>query len=203
MKSNNITVTDKRILDALKKGTAKSIGVTPEVMTKNVSDTLQLIKCQVLRVYNTRQEVYVEILSNKKKVQAKILNPFLSEQVNISFTIDGVLHNDKKGYYIVPYEKLYGCILEFKDKTTKGNDYCFLGFMDNNTMSLNSNSVKGEILIKVEENYISINEERINIISENLFINGLPYEEPALKNYYTKKQINEIIKKNAPDWIID
>lgn len=198
MKSGDITVTNKRVLDALRNTTAKSVGVSPDTLSKNVASTLQLIKCRVLRVYNTRQEVYVQIISNKKKVKAKILNPFLSEQVNISFTIDGIIHNDEKGYYIEPYEKLYGCIMEFKDKSTKGNDYCFLGFMDVNTTALNSNSVKGEILIKVENNYISITEERVNIKAENLFINGLPYDSPHLKNYYTKKEVDKLIHELDP-----
>ena len=94
MKSGDITVTNKRVLDALRNTTAKSVGVSPDTLSKNVASTLQLIKCRILRVYNTRQEVYVQIISNKKKVKAKILNPFLSEQVNISFTIDGIIHND-------------------------------------------------------------------------------------------------------------
>ena len=196
LKSQNITVTDTRLLDAMKNATSRSLGVESDKLVNNVKDVLQLMKCRVLRVYNKRQEVSVEIISSKKEVTAKILNPFLSENVNISFTVDGVIHNDKKGYYITPYdEDLFGVIMEFKDKSTKGADYCFLGFLDVDTVSLNSNSVKAEILISVDDNYISINEERINIIAENLFINGLPYNEAELLNYYTKDEIDELINE--------
>ena len=57
---------------------------------------------------------------------------------------------------------------------------------------LKSDSDTGEISIKSGSSILSVDDERVNIMTPSLFINGLPYDEPELQNYYDKTETDVI-----------
>ena len=153
--------------------------------------------CEVLRIYSYDDKAYVRILDSNKKVFCRLSHEFLGGEMCVDYLPNGVEKKDTSLMvgrdYIQPYDKLYAVLLKVRWENLK-DEYVLLGYVniyDNN--NLKSSNDSGEISIKSGSSILSVDNERVNIMTPSLFINGLPYDKPELKNYYDKKETDIII----------
>lgn len=167
--------------------------------------------CKVLRIYPFEDKAYVEILNTNDKVFCRLSHEVMSSDMSIDYLPSGVgkidSHKLNGKEYIVPFDDLYGILIKVR----------WLDFDDENVLisyvnlhdayDLKSNSDTGELLLKSGSSSISVDNERINIMTPYLFINGLPFDEPELQNYYNKTEsdiiTNSISKSNTVDIELD
>ncbi len=148
---------------------------------------------KVLRFYTHRDMAYVEELNSGKKYYCHLTHEMLSYEVSINCMCNGNVKSDTKyGTYVRPYSNIYGIVADvrFKNNVDKKCLLACLNYGDNN--QLKSNVGNGEIRLASGESTLSITRDRINLMTPRLFVNGLPYEEPKLANYYDKTEINTI-----------
>lgn len=152
-----------------------------------------LFLVKVLRFYTRRDMAYVEELDSGKKYYCHLTHEMLSYEVSLNCMCDGNVHSDAKyGTYVKPSSNIYGVVgnVRFKGISDEKCLLCCLNYNDNN--KLRSDVRNGEIRLTSGNSNISLTKERINITTPRLFVNGLPYEEPKLDNYYDKTEINTI-----------
>ena len=117
----------------------------------------------------------------------------LSYEVSLNCMCDGVVKHDVNyGTYIEPHSDIYGVVanVRFKGST---DEKCLLSCLNyNSDNSLMSNVRNGEIRLNVGESTLSLTRNRINLMTPTLIVNGLPYNEPKLANYYDKTEIGTI-----------
>lgn len=172
--SNNVTITNHRLEEGFKKLIEKTTQIPVSQLQKKVTE--ESIKIgKVNKIYIGRDTLEIKIGDNKVKCYANY-NIF-DTIANVSYTPQGNEGKDKIGYYIKPLKTIY-CVA-----AKLSNDmYVNLGFIDRNNSNVNF-CRNGELIIQVGDNKISITEDRLNILSDNFFVNGLPFAEPELNNY--------------------
>ena len=148
---------------------------------------------KVLRFYTYRDMAYVQELDSGEKYYCHLTHEMLSYEVSLNCMCDGVVKSDSAyGTYVKPHSTIYGIVANVR---FRGNvdEKCLLSCLNYNDNSrLKSNVGNGEIRLTSGDSTISINRERINLMTPRLFVNGLPFEEPKLANYYDKTEINTI-----------
>lgn len=167
-----------------------------------VRNESNLFLVKVLRFYAHRDMAFVKELGTGDKYYCHLTHEMLSYEVSLNCMCDGnVQTGDKYGTYVVPYSNIYGIVanVRFKGNIDKK---CLLGCLNyDDDNQLKSNVRNGEIRLVSGESTLSINRDRINLMTPRLFVNGLPYDEPKLANYYDKTEINTI--KSDTDAQID
>lgn len=177
MDSKNITVTNHRLKEAIRKATSLSNGVSSDEIIQKI-DKNGLKIGRITSYYVGTNECNVELLETNKSIRCEILHNCLSNDANISFTPRSYEDktDDESEYCLVPYDSIY-CAVLVSDEV----NVC-LGYLSYDSV-LDSDASSDEILLKNNDNIISITDEFINITSDNLVINGLPFSEPFLENY--------------------
>lgn len=159
----------------------------------DISNETNLFLCKVLRFYNYRDLAYVELLTDGSKHYCHMTHEMLSYEMSLNCMCDGFVESDTKyGSYVRPYNDVYGVVanVRFKGNSDEKCLLCCLNYGGNG--NLQSSVRNGEIKLNVEESSISITKNRINLMTPTLLVNGLPYNEPKLSNYYDKTEINTI-----------
>lgn len=156
-----------------------------------VRNESNLFLVKVLRFYAHRDMAFVRELGTGKEYYCHLTHEMLSYEVSLNCMCDGnVQTGDKYGTYVVPYSNIYGIVanVRFKGTTDEKCLLACLNYDDNN--ELKSNVRNGEIKLVSGDSTLSLTRERINLMTPQLFINGLPYNEPKLENYYDKSEIS-------------
>lgn len=159
----------------------------------DVRNETNLFLCKILRFYTIRDLCWVRELGTGEEYLCHMTHEMLSYEVSLNTMCDGVVKQDAQyGTYIEPYSDIYGIVgnVRFKGTTDEKCLFSCLNYDDDN--SLFSNVRNGEIRLKVGESTLSLTDKRINLRTPTLIVNGLPYNEPELKNYYNKSEISTI-----------
>lgn len=167
-----------------------------------VRNESNLFFVRVLRFYTHRDMAYVEELDSGDKYYCHLTHEMLSYEVSLNCMCDGTVESDTNyGTYVKPFSRIYGIVADvrFKGNIDKKCLLSCLNYDDDN--QLKSNVRNGEIRLVSGESTLSITRDRINLMTPRLFVNGLPYDEPKLANYYDKTEINTI--KSDTDAQID
>lgn len=169
-------------------------------LTKTINEVrneTNLFLCKVLRFYTTRDLAFVQELDTNKKYMCHLTHEMLSYEVSLNCMCDGsVKYDSKYGSYIEPFSDIYGVVanVRFKGSTDEKCLLSCLNYKSDNTLF--SNVRNGEIRLKVGDSSLSLTGSRINLMTPTLLVNGLPYNEPKLNNYYDKSEIS-IIKSDT------
>ena len=160
---------------------------------KEVRNETNLFLCKVLRFYTIKDLCLVKELNSGKSYMAHITHEMLSYEVSLNCMCDGIVRTDKTyGTYIEPYSDIYGVVANVRFKGTT-DEKCLLSCLNyKSDNSLFSSVRNGEIRLKVGDSTLSLSKSRINLMTPTLLVNGLPYNEPKLNNYFDKTEINTI-----------
>ena len=152
--------------------------------------------CKVLRIYSYDDKALVKVIDNNRNIFCRLSHEIIGNGMSIDYLPNGIEKKDEKYFvgktYLEPYSDLYGIVMKvrWENLTDENVLIGYVNIHDNN--DLRSSSDKGEISINSGSSTISIDNERVNIMTPNLFINGLRYDEPELKNYYDKNEMSII-----------
>lgn len=185
------TVTSSDFFDTFDKVVASNPQINKTIT--EVRNETNLFLCEVLQYYPQHDFCLVKVLDTNEKVIAYLTHEILSYNVSILCMGDGRVGADNTyGTYIKPYDKTYGIMA--KVRWNGSVDKCCLlscvNFTENDT--LNESIGTGEIKLKVGSSSISISKDRVNIMTPNLIINGLPSTAPELENYFNKDEMSVI-----------
>lgn len=166
--------------------------------------------CKILRIYSYEDKVYVKILNTGENIFARVSHEVMGSNMSIDYLPKGLKNTDDEKFkgkdYIVPYDDLYGIVIKVRWLNLDDENVLLSYVNIHDKGDLKTTSDDGELFLKSGSSSISVDDERINIMTPHLFINGLPYNEPDLKNYYDKdetniitKSLEEMIKSNTGD----
>lgn len=164
---------------------------------EKVHNESNVFLCKVLRIYPYEDKAYVNILNNNQNVFCRLSHEIMSSSMGIDYLPNGSEVEDtvkfKGKKYIKPYDDLYGIVIKVRWNNLDDENvlFSYVNIHDNNDFK--SSSEQGELYLKSGSSSISVDDERVNIMTPSLFINGLPYNEPHLNNYYDKNETNIII----------
>ena len=159
---------------------------------EQVRNESNVFLCEVLRIYPYEDRAFVRILNNNKKIYCRLSHEILSNGMCVDYLPNGIEKTIKGRTFVKPFDRLYGIIIKVRwENLTDEN--VLLGYVNiYDNYDLRSSNDTGELSLKSGSSVISVDDERINIMTPALFINGLPYEEPELNNYYDKNETNVI-----------
>lgn len=162
--------------------------------------------CKVLRIYSYEDKALVKVLDDKTEVFCRLSHEILSRGMCIDYLPNGVEKLDKSKYvgkkYIEPTDNLFGIMIKVRWKNLK-DENVLLGYVNiYDHDNLRSSNDTGEISLKSGSSIVSVDNERVNIMTPALFINGLPYDAPELENYYDKNE-SDILLNNIQTNIDD
>lgn len=168
----------------------------------DVRNESNIFLCKIIRIYPYSDKAYVKVLNTGKSVWCRITHDILDSNMGLVGANRGSVKtgNETNATYIEPYDEIYGIVAKVRwDKSNDEN--CLISCVNlKNNYSLSNVVGDGEILITVGNSKLSITNERVNIISPKIFINGLPYDAPELTNHFDKTEIevivNNIIEEN-------
>lgn len=204
MGSKNKTTTDYRLKQALSKAMEKANGIASNDLKNAIDSSVEIRLGKITKWWQATNEITANLIGKDKTVKCEISHLFLSNTSNISFTPQGVekLDDELQEYYIEPLDDLIGILAQTK---ASYGGYVLLGLVNNDSVDFKDNANPGEFLIQVGDNKISVNEKRINIKSENLFINGLEYVEAkkAVGDTYSKKEVDEKLEGISDEFEVE
>lgn len=163
---------------------------------EQVRNESNVFLCQVLRIYPYEDKAKVKIINNNESVFCRLSHEVLGGGMCVDYLPKGIEKTDFEEYvgkkYVEPFDDLYGILIKVRwENLTDEN--VLLGYVNiHDSNDLKSSNDTGEISIKSGSSILSVDDERINIMTPALFINGLPYNEPELLNYYDKNETNVI-----------
>lgn len=158
-----------------------------------VRNESNIFLCKILKFYPYRDMAYVQLLDDNSKHYCHLTHEMLSYEVSFNCMCDGsVKTDDIYGSYVKPYNTIYGVVanVRFRGSTDEKCLLSCLNYNDNN--DLKSSVRNGEIKLVVGDSTLSLTRSRINLMTPKLLVNGLPFNEPHLNNYYDKTEINVI-----------
>lgn len=165
---------------------------------EKVHNESSIFLCEILRIYPYEDKALVKILNNGKTTFCRLSHEVLSEDMNINYLPNGNEDYDNEYFrgkrYIKPFNRIYGIVVKVRWMNYDDENVLISYVNIEDTADLKSRSDKGEVSLQSGESIISIDNERVNIMTPSLFINGLPHDEPELKNYYDKKEVNMIME---------
>ena len=166
-----------------------------------VRNETNLFLCKVLRFYTIRDLCLVRELNSGEEYMCHLTHEMLSYEVSLNCMCDGNVKQDKNyGSYIEPFSDIYGVVANVRFKGTT-DEKCLLSCLNYKSNNDLFSSVRnGEIRLKVGNSTLSLTGSRINLMTPTLLVNGLPYNEPELKNYYNKDEVSTI-KSNTDSQI--
>ena len=174
------------------------IGDNPHLNKRieDVHNENNMFLCEILRIYPYVDKAFVRILNNDDKVYCRLSHEILGKGISIDYLPDGVEKTDNNKFvgekYIEPYDKLFGVVIQVRWDNLNDENVLLQYVNIHGDNTLRSSNDAGEISVKSGSSIISVTDERVNIMTPALFVNGLPYNEPELDNYYDKKEIDLI-----------
>lgn len=152
--------------------------------------------CKILRIYPYEDKALVKVLNNNKDIFCRLSHEVLGKGICVDYLPDGVEKIDRNYLvgksYVSPIDELYGIVIKVR-WLNLSDENVLLGYVNiHDSVNLKTSNDKGELSLKSGSSIISVNNERVNIMTPALFVNGLPHDEPELKNYYDKTEINSI-----------
>lgn len=169
------TVTNARLINALKKATNKSLETKTDnntIKTNLEVSECDLIEGEITRWYKGIDKAY--ILINNVEVEAFFNYPALNQDLIITIVPDGNEKTDETGSYIIPSNPMLCNVLKYKHHSSDTFKYCILGFKRGDSTKT---GFTGEILLQAGNNQININKQFININAPLLIINGVKYDQ--------------------------
>lgn len=187
--SASITVTNHRLRKAMTDVNDDDLKSHAKKMGDKIKSELTLHLGEILKIYPYRDKCEVKIKGTSETETCLIAHDILSEGMNVSGFPKGTVTHEKAEEVIIPSETIYGIILDV-DIGGK-NQKCIVSYINIDRKHTPNNAHKGEYKIQVGKNVISLTDKYININSDNLFINGLPYTEAykPLVDYPDKEEV--------------
>lgn len=191
--SASITVTNHRLRKAMSNANDDDLKSHAKKVGEELKSELKLRLGEILKIYPYRDKCEVRIKGTSETETCLIAHDILSEGMNVSGFPKGRVTHEKAEEVIIPSETIYGIILDV-DIGGK-NQKCIVSYINIDRKHTPNNAHKGEYKIQVGKNVISLTDKYININSDNLFINGLPYTEAykPLVDYHDKEEIGNIV----------
>lgn len=191
--SASITVTNHRLRKAMSNANDDDLKSHTKKMGDKIKSELTLHLGEILKIYPYRDKCEVKIKGTSETETCLIAHDILSEGMNVSGFPTGHVAHEKSEEVIIPSETVYGIILDV-DIGGK-NQKCVVSYINLDRKHTPNNAKNGEYKIQVGKNVISLTDKYININSDNLFINGLPYTEAykPLVDYHDKEEIGNIV----------
>lgn len=173
--SASITVTNHRLRKAMAGANNDDLKTHMQKMGAKIKSELTLHLGKITKIYPYLDKCEVEIMGNSKKETCLIAHNILSEEMNVSGFPDGRKTHEKSVEVIIPSETIYGVVLDVDigGETKK----IVVSYVNIDRKHTKNNATSGEYKMQVGKNVISLTDKYINIKSDNLFINGLPYTE--------------------------
>lgn len=193
--SASITVTNHRLKKAMSNANDDDLKSHTKKMGDKIKSELTLHLGEILKIYPYRDKCEVKIKGTSETETCLIAHDILSEGMNVSGFPTGHVAHEKSEEVIIPSETVYGIILDV-DIGGK-NQKCVVSYINLDRKHTPNNAKNGEYKIQVGKNVISLTDKYININSDNLFINGLPYTEAykPLVDYPDKEEVGEITEE--------
>lgn len=191
--SASITVTNHRLRKAMTNVNDDDLKSHTKKMGEKLKSELKLRLGEILKIYPYRDKCEVKIKGTSETETCLIAHDILSEGMNVSGFPKGTVTHEKAEEVIIPSETIYGIILDVDVGNKKQK--CIVSYINLDRKHTPNNASKGEYKIQVGKNVISLTDKYININSDNLFINGLPYTEAykPLVDYHDKEEIGDIV----------
>ena len=190
--SGSITVTNHRLRKAMSNLNDDDFKAQTKQMGDKLKSELKLQVGRVIEICSDSETATVKIVGSNRKETCLIAHDIFSEGVGVDSFPKGKTEVRHKKHYITPSDKLYGVICTVDDN---GKDKkVLLSYINRKSWNNLDRCKAGEYKVQVGDNIISLTDRYIKINSDNLFINGLPYNEPKFKNHYSKKEIQKGMK---------
>ena len=191
--SAKITVTNHRLRKAMSNANDDDLKAHSKELGDKIKSELTLHLGEILKIYPYRDKCTVKVMGSSKTETCLIAHDILSEGMNVSGFPKGTVTHEKSEEVIIPSETIYGIILDVDVGNKKKK--CVVSYINLDRKHTPNNASRGEYKIQVGKNVISLTDKYININSDNLFINGLPYTEAykPLVDYHDKKEIDGIV----------
>ena len=197
--SASITVTNHRLRKAMSNANDDDLKSHAKKVGEELKSELKLRLGEILKIYPYRDKCEVKIKGTSETETCLIAHDILSEGMNVSGFPKGRVTHEKSEEVIIPSETIYGIILDVDVGGKKQK--CVVSYINLDRKHTPNNASRGEYKIQVGKNVISLTDKYININSDNLFINGLPYTEAykPLEDYSDKEEVAEMISEANED----
>lgn len=197
--SGDITVTDYRLRKAMTTLNDDDFTRQSKKLGEQLKSELTVKIGRVLEICADTDTATVQINGSSKKTTCLIAHDIFSEGMNVNGYPKGSVKIEHKKTFIVPSDKLYGVIVTAKDESK--DKHILLSFINYDSWNKSDNAKQGEYRIQVGDNVISMTDQYMNIKSNNLVLNGLPYTEAytPLEDYHDKEEINQIVNPYIED----
>ena len=197
--SASITVTNHRLKKAMSNLNDDDLKSHTKKLGEKIKSELTLHIGEITKIYPYRDKCTVKIKGSDDVQTCLIAHDILSEGMNVSGFPKGRVTHEKSEEVIIPSETIYGIILDVDVGGKKQK--CVVSYINLDRKHTPNNASRGEYKIQVGKNVISLTDQYININSDNLFINGLPYTEAykPLVDYHDKEEIGNIVTEIDDD----
>lgn len=191
--SASITVTNHRLKKAMSNANDDDLKSHSKKMGEKLKSELKLKIGEVIEICSDTETAKVKI--DGKTETCLIAHDTYSEGMGVVGYPKGKSEVRNKKHYIIPSDTIYGVVCLANDKNK--DKHILLNYVNYDCWINHRRTKQGEYKIQVGDNYISLDSRRINIKSDNLFINGLPYTEAyePLKDYHNKEEIGDMFKE--------
>lgn len=192
--SASITVTNHRLKKAMSNLNDDDLKAHTKKLGEKIKSELTLHIGEITKIYPYRDKCTVKIKGSDDVQTCLIAHDILSEGMNVSGFPKGQVTHEKAEEVIIPSETIYGIILDVDVGGKKQK--CVVSYINLDRKHTPNNASRGEYKIQVGKNVISLTDQYININSDNLFINGLPYTEAykPLDDYYDKEEMDNMME---------
>lgn len=211
MNSDEVTVTDARVLQGLKRVNSLLGDSTTSKQIKKEVDNAKLKTGVVNKYYMDLNKVEVTLNNDGSTVLCRVLQAFCGEFV-IKYAPEGDYEWDSKltAGYVVPRIKM-NCVVLPTDNNEKSTDYFLIGYYHESDVP---DYVKAPSMGNIKLSYISACDEYLvqfgyngfNVISNHVNqyegeqmeyarpIDDLASKETLTKDYYTREEVDQLIK---------
>jgi hypothetical protein len=197
--SKNITVTQfrgyKAFMDMFDASDTVLNG--SDSQTSKADEKLESTKIrvgEVLRFYPATDKVLVKFNDNttERCVESHLV---VSGEVNVSFTPvgDASVDTTYNEQCIIPVNKFYAIVLNIRDSDNK-KENCVIGYISKDNQLILNNAYTGELKLQYYDSSIILNQDSITIKSDNVTINGNDALTTDTKDYYSKTEVDTLIK---------
>lgn len=193
VKSSNITVTDHRLANAIKKGNtvanknAKSVETVKEEVEQNVK--LKLAK--VLKYYPETDKAVIEFVETGKTARCVVGHSAISPEVLTAYTPQGNLQWDEtfKEHYIPPVNPYYCLVLDIR-KRDNLKEQCIVCFVSTDSMKIPETPQPGEYSVAVLNSSLVIRNDSIIMRTPKFLINDKEIISTTT-GYVTNEELEE------------
>lgn len=202
-KSKNVTVTDYRLAQALKKGNNIANSVIKsetETVKEEVEQNVKLKLAKVLKYYPGSDKVVIEFVESGKTARCVLGHSIIGTEVSVAYTPQGTLQFDDtfKEYYVPPVNPLYCLVLDIR-KADNLKEQCVLCFVSTTSMKIPPSPDIGEYKIQVLDSSITVKNGEIKFKTPKVTVNDLELNQTVdTSEFVTTSELNtklETLKK--------